>query len=439
MPDGSTFLRAILENPDDDTARLVYADWLEEHGGEADAVRAEFIRVECELWKTEAHTPRYRKLEKRETALLKAHKKEWAAPFKGQALFLRFYRGFIEDLTVNAHTFCQRGARWFDEVPLRRVKMSNINPAAARPVSIAEVLEVPHIGRLRELDLERSAPGSEIARAVADCPALGGLRWLSLAFTEPDPEGLRRVLCSPHLAGVRSLDLSQSPTSRQGGVAELQRFLLTPREEYQLSPEQRGHLGDDGARRLAAAPNVAGLTELNLSGNSLSNDGVRSLADAEALRNLTTLRLDENWTVGDQGVADLARSPHLGELRVLSLKSCRVGDDALRALAGSPTLTRLRELNLSAAERFRLPFSSSRGTGAITDAGIVALASSPNMAGLRFLDLEGHRVTNAGAEAIAASPHLAGLGYLNLRDNPLDEARAILRKRFGPGVCTFSG
>src|SRR5260370_37026404 len=44
--EGSTFLRAIDENPDDDGPRLVYADWLEEHG---DTARAEVIRVQCEL------------------------------------------------------------------------------------------------------------------------------------------------------------------------------------------------------------------------------------------------------------------------------------------------------------------------------------------------------------------------------------------------------
>src|SRR5262245_58863227 len=42
----TAFLKAIAEAPDDDGPRLVYADWLEEHG---DPARAEFIRVRCEL------------------------------------------------------------------------------------------------------------------------------------------------------------------------------------------------------------------------------------------------------------------------------------------------------------------------------------------------------------------------------------------------------
>ena len=46
MTHDEAFLQAMVETPDDDTPRLVYADWLEENG---DADRAEFIRLQCEL------------------------------------------------------------------------------------------------------------------------------------------------------------------------------------------------------------------------------------------------------------------------------------------------------------------------------------------------------------------------------------------------------
>jgi uncharacterized protein (TIGR02996 family) len=42
----AAFTRAICENPADDTVRLVYADWLEEHG---EPERAEFVRVQVEI------------------------------------------------------------------------------------------------------------------------------------------------------------------------------------------------------------------------------------------------------------------------------------------------------------------------------------------------------------------------------------------------------
>ncbi len=46
MSDEDAFVHSILDNPDDDTPRLVFADWLEEHGRES---HAELIRVQCEL------------------------------------------------------------------------------------------------------------------------------------------------------------------------------------------------------------------------------------------------------------------------------------------------------------------------------------------------------------------------------------------------------
>src|SRR5688572_32283113 len=43
-PEADAFLDAIFDHPDDDTPRLVYADWLQEHGQEN---YAQFIRLQC--------------------------------------------------------------------------------------------------------------------------------------------------------------------------------------------------------------------------------------------------------------------------------------------------------------------------------------------------------------------------------------------------------
>lgn len=45
MSDEAGFLRAIQEKPEDDDARLVYADWLEERGD----IRGEYLRLERQL------------------------------------------------------------------------------------------------------------------------------------------------------------------------------------------------------------------------------------------------------------------------------------------------------------------------------------------------------------------------------------------------------
>jgi uncharacterized protein (TIGR02996 family) len=48
MHEESDFLRRLLENPADDTSRLVYADWLDEQGNEDAGLKARFIRFEIE-------------------------------------------------------------------------------------------------------------------------------------------------------------------------------------------------------------------------------------------------------------------------------------------------------------------------------------------------------------------------------------------------------
>src|SRR5688572_3979360 len=50
MMEDAGLLTDILEDPEDDAPRLVYADWLDEHASdESGHARAEFIRVQIEL------------------------------------------------------------------------------------------------------------------------------------------------------------------------------------------------------------------------------------------------------------------------------------------------------------------------------------------------------------------------------------------------------
>jgi uncharacterized protein (TIGR02996 family) len=79
-------LAAVCSDPDDDTVRLVFADWLEEHSCPE---RAEFIRVQCELARMPAGWPisgdasqevdKYKSLRDCERELLEAFGADWAA------------------------------------------------------------------------------------------------------------------------------------------------------------------------------------------------------------------------------------------------------------------------------------------------------------------------------------------------------------------------
>src|SRR5207248_10529310 len=59
MSDERALLAAICAEPEEDTPRLAYADWLDEHGGPPEQARAAFIRTQIERFRLpdEDHGP----------------------------------------------------------------------------------------------------------------------------------------------------------------------------------------------------------------------------------------------------------------------------------------------------------------------------------------------------------------------------------------------
>jgi uncharacterized protein (TIGR02996 family) len=93
------FLRAVLEDPEDDTPRLVYTDWLDVQG---DADRAEFIRTQCHLAEDD---PQRWPLGSRTWQLLDRHREEWTRPLRAAVPGLlpedvAFARGFPSGVTL---------------------------------------------------------------------------------------------------------------------------------------------------------------------------------------------------------------------------------------------------------------------------------------------------------------------------------------------------
>ena len=54
MSDDEAFIRAIVDSPGDDTPRLVYADWLDEHSDP----RGDYLRAEAEAVRLKRHGSR---------------------------------------------------------------------------------------------------------------------------------------------------------------------------------------------------------------------------------------------------------------------------------------------------------------------------------------------------------------------------------------------
>ena len=97
MTNDDAFMADIIENPDADGPRLIYADWLDDHGH---AERAEFIRVQLELAKPAEENglrpdSRRAELEARERELLAMHGEEWIGRIGDWVTGWRFRRGML--------------------------------------------------------------------------------------------------------------------------------------------------------------------------------------------------------------------------------------------------------------------------------------------------------------------------------------------------------
>src|SRR5215475_14572779 len=113
----SAFLADICANPDDDTPRLVYADWLDENG---DPERAHFIRVQCRLARLRRYDLERYDLEGEEEALLDKHGKKWLKPLARVTARVFFRRGFPDLISLTAAKFATHGKDAVNAAPTLR-------------------------------------------------------------------------------------------------------------------------------------------------------------------------------------------------------------------------------------------------------------------------------------------------------------------------------
>lgn len=282
---GDDLYQAILDDPDDDDRRLVYADYLEERGDP----RSEFIRVQCELERLPLLDPRRGPLRSRSAQLLALHGAKWAGIFRGWS---RFRRGFIEHVEADGRMTIADLERFFRLAPIQSLKITFPNPPL-RPLLASPV--VP--GRLRSLDLNGSgALGDKGSRMIASCAALAGLRRLSMGACNISAAGASAIAGSPHLASLTFLNLNDNGRYRAIGAALM---------DLSMS------IGDRGAEALAASEHLGKLQWLYLRNCSIGDAGARALADSTRLSSLNVLLLDSNYVMGQELRRELAarRSP----------------------------------------------------------------------------------------------------------------------------------
>jgi len=390
------FLESIRESPDDDAPRLIFADWLDDHGDEA---RAEFIRVQCELARLSVRDERQPALVDRERALLAANRDGWLGPLSpalrgGQAAHFR--RGFPEELTLRLAVMVQFADLFDAHVPAGRVTFHGPYGVPAMRALVAS----PRMGWVAGLKYDYPRTEEAGLPILAEAANLTGLVELSIRGGAFTTAGVRALASSPHLRQLRSLSLQFSnrpPAEYAGSAQELARADVRLRL-HSLTLEQLW-TGPAGATALAGAAHLAELRELSFGGNVIGDDGARALAHSPYLRGLAKLDLARNECT-PVGLAELADSAILDGVRHLHLSNNEIGDEGAKILADCPRLCRLTHLSL-----FRC---------ALTDRGAEALAASPFLTQLTDLTLTVNDLTDRGSLALFESPHLQNLERISI-------------------------
>src|SRR4051812_24449427 len=98
-PTSEAFFQDIAEHPDDDTPRLVYADWLDDHGQPG---RAEYVRAGVALAALDEADPARADWQRRRDAVRREQEELWGAEVGAK---LDFRRGLPEHATLKAADF----------------------------------------------------------------------------------------------------------------------------------------------------------------------------------------------------------------------------------------------------------------------------------------------------------------------------------------------
>jgi uncharacterized protein (TIGR02996 family) len=258
MTDRAAFLAAIAAAPDDDLPRLIFADWLDEHG---DPGRAEFIRLQCAAARGEPCDHH------RADALEAEHRTAWLRPLARAVFRAEFRRGFVEHAVLSAAAFLADGPALRRTTPLRGVTL-----LGARRV-LPELVRGSLLAGLTALHLTGGRLGDDGVRLLASAPAITGLMTLRLGDNALSDAGVTALSQSLHLARLTTLVLRDNA------------------------------IGDGGAWELAHAKGLSRLMTLDLAGNEIGPSGLAAVRSAPRLKALTDLDVtDQRASVGRRRV-----------------------------------------------------------------------------------------------------------------------------------------
>lgn len=285
MDQEAAILAAVAANPSDDLPRLAYADWLEEHAAdrpdpEAARVRAEFIRVQCEIARLE-HLPspelqRYADLYRRQDALRTHHRRDLLGPLADAVLpeEVDFVRGFVAELAIPAAAFLAHAGTVAGLRPRPRVGVRETGLLLRQLVERSETECVTGLTIGLDADPFNLDPGH--AAVLAACPYFSRLEALSLEGCLLLDSALDALVVGGpgNFPALSELDLSWNHISDEGVRLVVGSWLWTRLDRLVLGGNP---VSDEGAEVLADAAGASRLEYLNLKFTGLTSAGHRLL------------------------------------------------------------------------------------------------------------------------------------------------------------------
>jgi uncharacterized protein (TIGR02996 family) len=128
---GEALLKGVLQVPEDDNARLIYADWLQENGREDEG---EFIRMQCGVgrYDDESFQKTARAFFRKQKYPIKGTGNVRFAPpdlaIKGVSPHFVARRGFVDEIELSCDSFLAHAATLFAAHPISRVRLADKRP-----------------------------------------------------------------------------------------------------------------------------------------------------------------------------------------------------------------------------------------------------------------------------------------------------------------------
>lgn len=214
MTSRERLLQAIIDQPDDDAPRMVYCDWLEEHG---ETEQARYIRASIEIAKLDPASPHAMKLREELALCPERWLDDCGIGIEVEKLCFEFRRGFPERILFFGPSSFFDNAKWiFHSLPVQIIVLDHWPTEDLTDDHLLQLAAMPELKRIRGLSLTQHDCSSEAWATFFRSRYLGNLRQLALSGNTLFDDDLDPLLDSPSLVGLTWLDLSYNYFTMDG-------------------------------------------------------------------------------------------------------------------------------------------------------------------------------------------------------------------------------